>query len=129
MTRLLGFAGLVLALAIGAWLYSKQATSLSPAGAAGNPRATIDLVGVQNDLIAIANGERRHFASEGKYVSLDELISAGDVSMRSKGRGPYEYNAEVSADSFRVTATYVGGAPLAGPRTISIDQTMQIRRE
>jgi len=129
MTRLLGFAGLVAALAIGAWLYSRQATSLSPAGAGGNPRATVDLVGVQNDLIAIANGERRHFASESKYVSLDELISAGDISMRSKRRGPYEYNAEVSADSFRVTATYVGETPPAGPRTISIDQTMQIRRE
>jgi hypothetical protein len=129
MGRVLGFVGLLITVAIGAYIYSKQATSVSPA-AAGNPRATIDLVGVQNDLLAIANAERRHQASDGKYVSLDELISNGDLSMSAKKRGPYEYSSDVSDSSFRVTATYRGETRAEGmPQSLSIDETMQVRRE
>jgi hypothetical protein len=128
MSRSIGLIGVLLALTAGAWLYMKQTQAVSPAGTA-NPRATVDVVGVRNDLIAIANAERRHFANENKYVSLDELRSNGDISMPSNGRGPWSYSSETSDTGFRIVASYSGDSAAAGPKTISIDETMQITTE
>ncbi len=125
MARTLGILGLLIALAAGAYLYMKQTQAVSPAGTA-NPRATVDVVGVRNDLIAIANAERRRFASDGKYVSLDDLRSNGDISMPSNSRGPWSYSSEVTDTGFRIVATYTGEPVAGSPRTLSIDETMQI---
>lgn len=129
MSRVFGFVGLLLVLGIGLYIYKQQIQATSaPGGAAANPRATIDVMGVRNDLVAIAQGERRHFASEGKYVSLGELISNGDISMQNPSRGPFNYSSDVDDSGFRITATYSGGD--AGvPKTMSIDQTMEIKTE
>ncbi len=130
MTKMLGLLGLVIALAIGMHIYSRNVQSLSPAGAAGaktTPRDTINIVGVRNDLIAIANGERRYFAAQGKYASLEELRSNGDISLTSNSRGYYNYSAEAGDSGFRVTATYSGPPNPDLPGSISIDETMQIR--
>jgi len=129
MSRSLGFIGLLIVLGIGAYLYMRQAQSVTPGGSAATPRATIDVVGVKNDLIALANAERRHFAAEGKYVSIDELRSSGDISMPSNSRGPYSYSAETSDTGFRITATYSGPPDAGVPRTLSIDETMQVKTE
>jgi hypothetical protein len=60
-------------------------------------------------------------------VSLDELRSSGDLSMPRNNRGPYNYSVDVSSTGFTATATYAGGGETpAGPRTISVDQTMEI---
>ena len=123
MGKALGFIGVLIAVGVGAYLYTQQAQSVSPGGA--SPRATIDTVGVKNDLMAIANAERRRLASDGKYVSLEELRSNGDISMPSNTRGPYTYTVETSDSGFRVVATYSGPDEKA-PRSLSIDQTMQI---
>ena len=133
MSRALGFVGLLIVLGIGAYIYMRQTQAVTPGGGEGGstatPRSTIDVAGVKNDLIALANAERRHFAAEGKYVSIDELRSNGDISMPSNGRGPYSYSAETSDTGFRVTATY-SGPPNAGvPRALSIDETMQLKTE
>ncbi len=125
MARTLGTLGLLIALAAGAYLYMKQTQAVSQAGTA-NPRATVDVVGVRNDLIAIANAERRRFASDGKYVSLDDLRSNGDISMPANGRGPWSYSSEVTDTGFRIVATYTGEPVAGSPRTLSIDETMQI---
>jgi len=132
MSRSLGFIGLLIVLGIGAYLYMRQAQSVTPGGGAGGtatPRSTIDMAGVKNDLIALANAERRHFAAEGKYVSIDELRSSGDISMPSNSRGPYSYSAETSDTGFRITATYSGPPDAGVPRTLSIDESMQIKTE
>ncbi len=130
MGRALGFIGLIIVAALGFWMYTKQATSASPAGnAAASPKATIDLVGVKNDLLAIANAERGEFALNGKYASLDALRSSGALKMNADNRGPYHYSADVSDSSFRVVATYTGDPPTGVPRTLSIDETMQIKQE
>lgn len=132
MSRALGFIGLLVVLGIGAYVYMRQAQSVTPGGGAGGaatPSSTIDVLGVKNDLIALASAERRHFASEGKYVSIDELRSNGDISMPTNHRGPYEYSAETTESGFRITATY-SGAPAQGvPQTLSIDETMQVKTE
>ena len=133
MSRTLGFVGLLIVLGIGAYIYMRQTQAVTPggggAGSTATPRSTIDVVGVKNDLNALANAERRHFAAEGKYVSIDELRSNGDVSMQTNERGPYSYSAETSDTGFRITATY-SGPPNAGvPRALSIDETMQLKTE
>lgn len=125
MRAVFGFVGILIVAAIGFVIYSKQATSVSGTGT--SPTATIEITGVQSDLVAIAQAEKRHFASEGKYVSIDDLISAGDINERYKKRGPYQYNAEVRDDGFRITAT--SDANDGNPRQLSIDETMQIKRE
>lgn len=132
MGRALGFIGLLLALAVGAYVYSKQAKSSMGAGAEGaqsSPRGTIDIAGVKNDLIAIANAERTFFATNNKYVGLDELRSSGTLNMATNGRGPYTYSADFTDNTFRIIASYSGPPGTGLPQTMSIDQTMQISRE
>ncbi|HXZ28090.1 MAG TPA: hypothetical protein VEG08_08855 [Terriglobales bacterium] len=124
MSRALGFIAVLLVVVAGAWYYLKSTQSASPAGTS-NPTATVNLAGVKNDLIALGEAERRHFASEGKYVSIDDLRSAGDISMPSNRRGPYTYSADVTATGFRITAT-CSGACAGLPASFSIDETMQI---
>jgi hypothetical protein len=126
MGRALGFLGLLIAVGIGAFLYSKQAQSVSPGGTA--PKATIEVVGVRNDLMNIANAERRRLASDGKYVSLGDLRSNGDINMPSDKRGDYSYSVELAETTFLVKATYSGVDPGA-PRSISVDQNMQVKTE
>jgi len=125
MNRGAAFVSLLIAVIVGAFLVT-QYSRMSERGA-GNPRATVDIAGVRNDLVNLANAERRYFAREGKYASLDELRAAGDISMPSNSRGPYLYSAEVSDNSFRITATYTGPPDDAAVRTLSIDESMQIR--
>jgi hypothetical protein len=123
MGKALGFIGVLIAVGVGAYLHTQQAKSVSPDGA--SPRASIDTVGVKNDLMVIANAERRRLASDGKYVSLEELRSNGDITMPGNTRGPYTYSVETSDTGFRVVATYSGPDEKA-PKSLSIDQTMQI---
>jgi hypothetical protein len=89
----------------------------------------VDLIGVKNDLLAIAQAERSHAALQGGYVSLDALRSGGDLSMARNNRGPYNYSAEVSDSSFRVVATYTGPPNSGMPSSLSIDQTMQVSQQ
>ena len=90
----------------------------------------MDLIAVRNDLLAIAQAERSHAALQGGgYVSIDALRSQGELTMERNNRGPYQYSAEVSDSSFRVVATYAGPENSGMPRTISVDQTMQISQQ
>jgi hypothetical protein len=124
MGRAAGFIGVLLAAAIGFYLYTRQAETAAQGTA--NPRTTIDVAGVRNDLIALANAERRYYATEGKYASIDELRAHGDISMPSNSRGPFTYSAKVGESSFRITATYTGLPGPDAPKGLSIDETMQI---
>jgi hypothetical protein len=125
--RAFGFLSLLIVLCVGAWLYTRQAASVMPAGA-GNVRAVVDTTGVQNDLLAIANAERSQFALEGRYLPLDELRSKGVINLPAAGRGGYTYSVDVGDSAFRVVASY-SGPPGGAPQTITIDQTMEIHTE
>jgi hypothetical protein len=48
--------------------------------------------------------------------------------MTRDNRGPYNYSAEISDSSFRIVATYAGPDP-GMPRTISVDQSMQVSQQ
>lgn len=126
MGRILGFIGLLIALAVGAYLYTRQTQSTSAALGAAGPRAAIDVAGVRNDLLAFANAEKQQFAMEGKYLPLEELRAKG-TSIPADRRGPYTYSAEISDTSFRITATYSGPEAAGAPKSLSIGETMQIQ--
>jgi hypothetical protein len=128
MIRVLGLLGLVIALAIGWLVYTKQAQTASSAAGAATPRAAIDVAGVRNDLLAFASAEKQQFALEGKYLSLDELRAKG-TALPSDRRGPWTYSAEVSVSGFRITATYSGPEAAGAPKMLSIGETMQIETQ
>lgn len=127
MTRVLGLIGLLIALAIGWYVYMQQAQTASSAAGASTPKAAIDVAGVRNDLLAIASAEKQQFALEGKYLSLDELRAKGTVI--PEGRRGYSYSAEVSASSFRIIATYSGPEMAGAPKSLSIGEAMQIETQ
>jgi hypothetical protein len=129
MGRAFGFLTLIIVVAVGAYIYMRQTQGTMTAGTS-NPTATVDLIGVKNDLLAIAQAERSHAALQGGgYVSIDVLRSQGELTMERNNRGPYHYSTEVSDSSFRVVATYAGAENSGMPQTISIDQTMQVSQQ
>ncbi len=128
MTRMLGFVGLLIALAIGFYLYTRQAQSAASATGAAAPRTAIDVAGVRNDLLAFANAEKQQFALEGKYLPLDELRAKG-TALPADRRGPYTYSAEISDSSFRIIATYSGPEIAGAPKALSVGENMHIQVE
>jgi hypothetical protein len=84
MGRALGFIGTVATLAVGMYFYSLQVKTLQPSSGTtpGNEAAVI--TGVKTDLIGIANAERGYLATQGKYASLDELISGNYIAIKGE---------------------------------------------
>jgi hypothetical protein len=126
MGRLFGFLGMVIALAAGMYVYSKQVQSSSAAAGANDPKAAINITGVRSDLISIATTERRYFATEGKYGSLDELISANYLTI-ARQRPPYTYEVETTSTGFRVVATRSGDDNSGTPAQLSVDENMDFQ--
>jgi hypothetical protein len=128
MSRLWSFIALIIVVGIGSYIYMRQTQSVMTAGTS-NPTATVDLIGVKNDLLAMAQAEHSHGALHGAYVSLDELRQQGELTMTRENRGPYKYSAEVSDSAFRIVATYSGPEGSGMPKTLSVDQSMQVSQE
>lgn len=123
MGRVFGLLGTVVTLAIGMYFYSLQVKSLQPStDAAGNPELAA-ITAVKNDLLAIANAERQYFASQGSYASLGDLNSGHYISINSE-RPPYFYDIEITANSFRATATR---SSEGAPAQLWITESMQIQ--
>ena len=123
MGRVLGFLGTIITMAIGMYIYSLQVKTLTPGAGSGNSEEVATLAGVKNDLIGIANAERGYLASQGKYASLDELISGNYISIKSE-RPPYIYDVETASSSFRATATRTAKC---APAQLWITETMQVQ--
>jgi hypothetical protein len=126
MGRLFGFLSVVIVMAIGMYVYSRQVQSSSAAAGANSPKAAINITGVRSDLISIATSERRYFAIEGKYASLDELISANYITV-SRQRPPYTYEVQTSSSGFRVVATRSGDDVSGTPAKLSVDENMEFQ--
>ena len=117
--------GLVVVLAIVFAGYKLFFAQLQATGSA-QPTRTIDVVGVKNDLLAIAQAERVYQAEHSSYATMDQLTSSGALSMQKSGRGGYTYSADASPSSFRVIATCpVATAP--GCSNYAVDETMEVR--
>ena len=126
MTRLFGFLSVVIVLGVGMYIYSKQMQSSSAAAGANSPKAAIDITAVRSDLISIATTERRYYATEGKYGSLDDLISANYLSI-ARQRPPYTYEIQTSGSGFRVVATRSGDNGSGTPAQLSVDENMEFQ--
>src|SRR5215467_3368747 len=112
MGRAFGFISLIAVVAIGAYLYTKQMETTSAGDS--TPTTTVDVTGVRNDLLSLANAERQYWASNAKYASLDELQSNGGIHVPN--RPNYSYSAEAGEARFKITATYSGPDPKAPKR-------------
>src|SRR5215470_8490576 len=124
MERSLGFIGIIAVVAVGGYVYVGQIHEISPNGA--TPKTTVNVIGVHNDLMAIANAEKRYWVTHAKYAQLEELGSNGDIAVPS--RPDFAYNAVAGDNNFTITATYTGGDPKA-PRRITIDEKMDLTSE
>ena len=119
--------GLIIVVAIGLFVYRTYFTAADSSATMGtnNPRAAIDVTGVKNDLIAMAQAERTYMTLNGKYVSLEELHASGDLLVDpNRVRDGYTYSAAVDDRHFTITGTYSG--PATGMPTLAIDETMQV---
>jgi hypothetical protein len=123
MGRVFGFVGAIVTIAIGMYIYSLQVKTLIPGAGSGNPEGVTTITGVKNDLIGIANAERGYLAAQGKYASLDELISGNYISIRGE-RPPYIYDVETTSSSFRATATRT---TKGAPAQLWITETMEVQ--
>jgi hypothetical protein len=113
-------------MAIGMYIYSKQIQSTSAEAGASSPQGAINITGVKSDLMTIASAERRYFATEGKYSSLDDLISTNYITV-ARQRPPYSYTVEVSSSGFRVVATRSGENLAGTPKELSVDENMEFQ--
>jgi len=116
-----GFIGLVVVVAAGGYLYTSQLKEVVPGGNA--PATTVSVTGVRNDLLAMANAQRRYLVSHSAYASLDELRSDGDIHVPS--RPDFVYSIDADNSHFTITATYIGPDPKA-PKRIRVDDSMTI---
>lgn len=126
MGRLFGFLGLIIVLAAGMYIYSRQIQDTSAAAGTNSPQSAVNITAVRSDLITIAQAERGYFALEGKYASLDELISSRSLSV-ARQRTPYSYAVETSGSGFKVIATRNGEDNSGTPAQISVDENMKFQ--
>ena len=117
--------GLILTLLIVFGTYKLFFAQLQSTGSAA-PTRTVDVAGVKNDLVSIAQSERIYQAEHSAYGSLDQLTSSGAMSMAKTGRDGYTYDVEASATSFRVVA-HCPAAVTPGCSNYAIDNSMDVR--
>jgi hypothetical protein len=126
---MMGFVALLIAVGIGMFIYRQQLTGSGDiTQGTGNPTAAINITGVKNDLLSMAQAERTYWATNSHYASLEDLKATGDLAVDpSRGRDGYSYSAAFDDQTFTITATYSGPTP--NMPTISIDQTMQVSEQ
>lgn len=127
MKRAFGLVGLLVALGIGFMIFRAQYSS-GPTGGAP-PKQIIDVAGVKNDLLAIAQAERLYLAGHSSYATLDQLQQEGSLSFSGTSRRGYNYTADIdAAQHFKVTATPSDPAKAGWP-TLTIDENMQVAQQ
>jgi len=123
MSRIFGFLGIVIVLAIGMYIYSQQISSTSAVAGQSTPTGAVNITGVRSDLLSMASAERNYYAQQGKYASLEDLISEKYVTIE-RSRPPYSYDISTTSSGFQVTATR---STPGSPAKIWIDENMQVQ--
>lgn len=126
MRTVFGLAAVLVAAAVMLFIY-KNSLQQSQAAGAATPTQTINVVGVKNDLLAIAQAERAYQAEHSSVASLDELVSSGEMSIKKTGRDGYAYDVASTSEGFRVTARC--SAATQDCTNYVVDQTMEVRAE
>jgi hypothetical protein len=95
----------------------------------------IAMVGVKNDLVAIAQAERMYYTQNGSYADLPTLTTTGTMNIARTSRDGYTYSVTPLGNAFSATATYTA-PPVNNPAgvtpphfpTFTIDQTMEVHQ-
>jgi len=119
--RSTGFVGLVIVVAVGGYFYTSQLKKVAATG--GVPTTVVSVTGVRNDLLSMANAQKRYLATHPTYASLDELRADGDIHIPS--RPDFVYAIDADNSHFTITATYTGPDKKA-PRRLRVDDSMII---
>jgi hypothetical protein len=117
-------AGLLIVALLAGLVYKYYFANLQSAGT-GTPAQTIDIVGVKNDLLGIAQAERAYQAEHGSYASLAELISSNELTMKRSSRDGYTYSVETSDQTFRAVA-HCPVATFPSCSNFAVDQSMEV---
>ena len=125
MRSMASMIGLLVVALIAALVYKYYFSTLQSSGG-GTPKQVINIVGVKNDLIGIAQAERLYQAQNGSYASLDQLKSGGALTINSSGRDGYTYEVDTSSEGFRAVA-HCPAATSPGCSDWVVDQTMEVR--
>ena len=112
--------------AVVGFVYKYYFSQNQQAAPISHPTQTIDVTGVKNDLLGMAQAERIYQTEHSAYGSLDDLVSSGAMAMKKSGRDGYTYEAEASTESFRIIA-HCPSATQPGCTSYVIDQTMEVR--
>jgi hypothetical protein len=120
-------AGILVVALIVVLAYKFYFSQLKSDTGSANPVSAVSAVGVQNDLLAIAQAERAYQAEHGSYASLDELSSSGSLTMKKTGRDGYTYRVETTPGGFRAVAQCPSDTN-TGCSSYAIDQSLQIQR-
>ena len=129
-----GLIGIMVTAAIGLGIYMYTLKQAAP-GPGMVVTQNISVVGVKNDLIAIAQAERMYYTQNGSYADLSTLSSSGTMNITRTSRDGYTYSVDSAGSDFTVTARYTAAPPempagVAPPHfpTFSVDQTMEIHQ-
>lgn len=121
--KVFALGGLVIALAVGYVVYTKNLTTSG--GTQVPPQQQIDVVDIRANLMTIGQAQRIYLAAHGTYGTLDQLNQDGPPSIPTENRG-YVFNDVVDgARSFKVTATPTDPNKPGWP-TLVIDETMTV---
>jgi hypothetical protein len=118
--------GLLVVAAVVGLTYKYYFSQNQQAAPISHPQQTIDVTGVKNDLLGMAQAERIYQTEHNSYGSLDDLVSSGTMTMKKPGRDGYTYKAEASVESFRIVAR-CPSATVPGCTSYAIDQTMEVQ--
>lgn len=129
-----GLIGLLVIAGVGLGIYMYSLKQAAP-GSGMVATQNISVVGVKNDLVAIAQAERMYYTQNGSYADLPTLASSGTMNIARTSRDGYTYAAMPSGNTFTVTATYTP-PPVENPAgvtpphfpTFTIDQTMEVHQ-
>jgi hypothetical protein len=123
MKPMMGILGLVIVLAIA---YHYYAIPFDVSGGGRPPAQQIDVIGVQGDLISLAQAERIYFAANGSYATLEQLQQGGNLRFQGSSHRGYLFAIEIDGSKhFRITAKPADPSKADWP-SLAIDETQQI---
>ena len=123
MKGALTIGGLLIALGVGYFVYTKSLTSSGVSQAP--PQEQIDVTSIRMALLEIATAERTYSAGHGNYGTFEQRRADGAPALGMDRRG-YTFQLELNgSQGFKATATPTDTNKQGWP-TLSIDASMQI---
>jgi hypothetical protein len=119
--RTFGILGVVIVLCAGFFVYQRSIDEISEGG---SPQEQIDTTAIRQRLLTIAQTERQHHASNGKYATLEQLADDDLLPGGTEQRG-YTFTASISSNGFTITATPTAQGKADWP-TLEITEAMQV---